>query len=75
LFGVGKDVAGGGFIPGNGEKNIFGNLEKFLPWNFFRRKEKMRFPLCLHFQSLVVIENGGTSLSHSGISIFRDALF
>jgi len=51
-----------------------GDLEKFLPWNFSRRKEKMRFPLCSHFQSLVVIENGGTSLSHSGISIFRDAL-
>ena len=34
----------------------------------------MRFPLCLHFQSLVVIENGGTSLFHPGISIFEDAL-
>ncbi|WP_456372065.1 hypothetical protein, partial [Thiolapillus sp.] len=44
------------------------------PWNFSRRKEKMRFPLCSHFQSLVVIENGGTSLSHLGFPLFRDAL-
>ncbi|WP_456372713.1 hypothetical protein, partial [Thiolapillus sp.] len=51
-----------------------GNLEKLLPWNFSRRKPKMRFSFCSHFQSLEVIENGGTSLSRKGISIFRDAL-
>ena len=59
-------------IEQRGEQTV-GNLEKFPPWNFSRRKVKCDFHFGLHFQSLIVIEKDGVSLPRSGILIFRDA--
>jgi hypothetical protein len=41
---------------------------------FFTEKRKNAVFTILHFQSLVAIEDGGTSVCRAGASIFRGAL-
>jgi hypothetical protein len=60
----------------NWEKPVFlqGISKNSVHGIFLHGKAKNAVFAFLHFQSLVVIENGGTSLRRAGASIFRGAL-
>jgi len=56
------------------EPATFEGYRKMPSMAFFSSQRENAISFCSHFPSFIVIEKGGTSLSHAGISIFRDAL-